>query len=149
MKLFRVSFFPVFLCVLLGSAPVILIAFLSQNTWTLEIPKFLIAYGIVGVPISLITAWIFYQYYPVGVSAKGIQGSSFWGFQRVARWDNMKAIKTFRILNLRWARVHAKDKSGVTWIALFLKKPKAFRAELKSVMPADNFLLYYLEKNAR
>ncbi|MGH7739203.1 MAG: hypothetical protein ACREL1_03555 [bacterium] len=149
MKLFRVSFFPVFLCVLLSAAPVILVAFLSQNTWTLEIPKFLMAFGIVGIPISLITAWVFYQYYPAGVSAKGVQGSSFWGFQRIARWDNMKTIKTFRILNLRWACVQSKDKSGVTWIPLFLKKPTAFRSELKSVMPTDNFLLYYLEKKVR
>ncbi|HET9869052.1 MAG TPA: hypothetical protein VFR02_00955 [bacterium] len=146
MKLFRVSFWPVFFCVFVGASPIVLLAFMDRLLWSSLILRMLLSLCGTGIPISLFTAWIYWQYLPVRVSPEGVTGTSFWGFPKTTGWDDIRAVKPIRILNLRWLRVYPKDGTGANWVALFVKDFKTFKTEVRDAHPSGNLFGYELEK---
>lgn len=94
------------------------------------------------VPVAaLLLAWVFSFFFPVSFSGDGIYGHSFWGRQRLVRWQDIGSAQPFTLLNLHWLRIYTRDYSAVTWLALFQSHNAEFQQELRRLAPAGNPIL--------
>lgn len=104
-----------------------------------------IGFGLVGcLPGACIVSWIFSKSFPVILSKNGIQGYSFWGLPRFIRWQDIKAARGFRLLHLRFLRLHSVRDQKVTWIALFQANPQGFLLQIQTLAPTDSPILRFV-----
>lgn len=90
------------------------------------------------VPMALLASWGLSRFYCDMFSAEGIQGHSFWGSRRFIRWQDIRQVRAFRLLHLRFLRLFSSADQKVTWIGLFPARPKIFSSEIQRLAPADS-----------
>jgi hypothetical protein len=104
-----------------------------------------VPFGLFGLaPIALILAWVLSRCFSDIVSEEGIYGHSFWGVRRFVRWQDVRQVRRFRALNLRFLRVYSSVDSAVTWIGSSWMHVPEFRREIERVSPSDSPIREFL-----
>jgi hypothetical protein len=140
---FRAAVMPMFFCVYLS---VVVIAGgyeVALNRFALVWRALLVGFA-AGVPVAWFGAWTLARYFPAAVSSEGLYGHSVWGVRRFIRWQDITAVKGFRILNLRWLRVYSRVDKEVVWLAMFQSRPIEFQDEIRRLAPEGSPLLNHL-----
>ena len=107
--------------------------------------RFAISFGLlVGFPVALAASWIISKCFADIVSADGIHGHSFWGLRRSVRWQDIKEVRPFRLLHLKWLRLYSKQDQTGTWIGLHQARREEFRSAIQRLAPSDNPILRYI-----
>lgn len=96
---------------------------------------------IASIPVLLAYAELVSILSPVRLSSDGIYGHSFWGKKRFVRWQEVRAVKPIRILNLRFLRIYSTGNGKVTWLPLFQARKAEFIQEIQRLAPGDNPVL--------
>jgi hypothetical protein len=96
-----------------------------------------------GLIFSFVWSWLMALFLPVGFSAEGIHGYSFWGRRRFVAWPAVTKARTFGLLNLKYLRIYGAD-GRVTWLPLFPSKRAEFQQEIRKFAPVGNPVLDYI-----
>jgi len=99
--------------------------------------------------ISLLASWVLAKLFPVGLSACGVHGCTFWGCKSIVPWDEIVAVKTFALANLRWVLIYSSKQRETTWFPLFQSQPADLLDAVAQLGPPDNLLLRYLNSVAK
>ena len=94
---------------------------------------------------SIILAGAVSLLFPVRLTDEGIHAQSAWGVPTFVRWGDIKAVSSFRFLNLRWLRISSRADAVVTWLALFQSPSVEFKQELQRLAPPDSGLPEYVK----
>jgi hypothetical protein len=97
-----------------------------------------------GVPVAWLGVWMLSRWFPVALSSEGLYGHSVWGVRRFIRWQDVSAVKRFRVFNLRWLLISSRVDKEVVWLAMFQSRPIEFKDEIRKLAPKDNPLLTQL-----
>ena len=141
-KVFRIAVIPAFL----------FIAGLGLSLYFCVMPMM---FGVPDVTIMLIGAaggalagflyaWIISVCFTVKFGSNGVYGHSFWGVRRFIAWQEIAEIRPFRLLNLRFLRLYRSDRTGPTWIPLFLASRSEWVEEVRRLAPSENPILEHL-----
>ena len=98
-----------------------------------------------SIVFSLLSSWVLAKLFPVGLSADGIHGSTFWGCKSFVPWHEIGAVKPFALLNLQWLRIYSSQQGKTTWIPMFLSQPADFLDALGKLGASGNPLLGHLK----
>src|SRR5208282_65056 len=158
-KLFRSSLMPVFLNIFVFATVLgILPFFIIYSNWWINIPSHLKPYIhfhwdqfyipiLLVLPFALLMSWLLVRFYPIGISSKGIYGTSGVS-RRFIFWRDIKAIKPFQYFNLLYLRLYSKKENKVTWVGLFPKDSAGFQKEILRFVPKTKkkLMIEYLNK---
>ncbi len=97
------------------------------------------------VPTSIILAGAASLLIPARLTTEGIHAQSVWGTPSYVRWRDIKAARTFTLLNLRWMRIFSNSDDRVTWLAMFQSPAAEFRNELERLAPPGSPVLEQLD----
>ena len=143
-KIFRSAVIPMFIWLFVFVMILLLCVILALDghiIWRVFLKTILI----VVLPLLIITTWVFYFAFPVGISSSGIYGHSIWGFRRFIGWQDIARVKKIRVLNLEWLRIYSAVNGKVTWLAHFQKEPTKFIEEIHKQAPPNNTVLTFLK----
>lgn len=107
----------------------------------------------VAVWISTLIADIFLNficaaYFKVKLKPSGISCFNFWGIYSFVLWDEVREVKTFNLLGLKYLRVFFRNSRIPLWVPLFIKNRKDFSAALCEFAPVSNSLRLAFEQNS-
>jgi hypothetical protein len=148
-KVFRFAFFPMFFAIVIPGV------LMPTAFWLSAWMKFglqhfpfsrLVKHGIFTILFIFVYSWVISLFITVRLTQGGIHGHSFWAIRRMIRWEEIKAAKPFRFLNIRFLRLYPLDGKTPIWMPLFLAKPDEFEQEVRRVAPAGNPILEHLQK---
>ena len=97
------------------------------------------------IPTSIILAGAASLLIPARLTDDGIHGQSVWGTPSYVRWRDIRAARSFTLLNLRWVRIFSQADDHVTWLALFQSPAAEFRNELERLAPPGSPVLEHLD----
>ena len=141
-KKFRSAIIPgaifVFVCGMTGAFCLIVII----QGWHFDFHALAIV-TVVEVIYSFFASLMMSFVFPVGFSADGIYGHSFWGRRRFVSWQQIVTARTFGLFKFRFLRVYSAD-CKVTWLALFQSHDAEFRDEIRRLAPPSSPVLQFL-----
>jgi len=140
---FRAAIVPLVLFFIAADLILFLGFVLLAKGWRFDRHAFLKAIALAPI-LSVIFAWMIFNWFPVALSAEGIYGHSFLGTQRFVAWRDVADVRSFRLANLRWLRILAASDGRVTWLALFQSHGGDFLDDIKRFGGADGPLLKHL-----
>jgi hypothetical protein len=106
--------------------------------------KALVFGSVVAVAGTFVEALMFSLFFPVCFTAEGVHGHSGWGIRRFIRWQDIAAVRTFGVFNLKWLRIFSTADRKVIWLPLFQASPAGFREEIRRLAPPESPLLKHL-----
>jgi hypothetical protein len=141
-KKFRTAIIPGAIFLFVSSMTFSLCAISLQYGWHIDGRALAFTTGAV-LMFSFAYSWLMARLFPIGFSADGIYGHSFWGRRRFVSWQEIATARPRRLGNLRWLRVYAID-GKVTWVALFQSRDTEFQQEIRRLAPPGNPVLNHL-----
>ncbi|MGD0208801.1 MAG: hypothetical protein ABSC89_14470 [Verrucomicrobiota bacterium] len=141
-KVFRAALFPPFVTFTAIGLTIYFVLIIFQDGFAH--PSALLFGAIAGALAGfLITCLITkcFSSFMVKLTPDGVQGYSVWGFKRFIQWQDIGAVRPFRLLNLRYLRLYSSREGTTTWITLFLARRTEFEQELRRLAPPDNPIL--------
>ena len=137
---FRVAVKPLFTLILGFGLPGLFCAILLIDGLNFDRIALAVA-SAAAIPIALVAAWSLSFLFPDALSPEGVYGHSFWGRRNFVRWQDITAVRSLRILNLRWLRVYSTIESKTTWLGLFQARRVEFRQEVQRLAPPGSPVL--------
>lgn len=142
--------FAVFVGVPCISFAVCLAIFTDWSRNRAYVPFMFLALALVfSTAYSLLASWVLAKFCPVGLSAGGVHGCTFWGRKSIVPWDEIVAVKTFALANLRWVLIYSSKQRETAWFSLFQSQPADLLDALAQFGPPDSPLLRHLNSVAK
>ncbi|MEJ0089929.1 MAG: hypothetical protein WDM80_09325 [Limisphaerales bacterium] len=143
-KVFRAAVFPPFLAFTTIGLTIFFAVEIIQDDFAH--PSALVGGAIAGAFVGFLFSALITKCsssFTVKLTPDGVQGYSIWGFKRFIQWQEIGAVRPFRLLNLRYLRLYSTH-GTTTWITLFLVHRADFDQELRRLAPPNNPILSYL-----
>jgi hypothetical protein len=101
-----------------------------------------------SIPALLIYAFLFAliirMAFPTYLSSSGIYGHSFWGIRHYLGWTDIVRARKFRMGNLAYLRLYARNGRAMIWLPLFQSSRREFFNEIRKFAPPNHQILNHL-----
>jgi hypothetical protein len=121
---------------------------LSQRTHlTVSLQQFSAVIWILAFIFDVFAGLILVECFKVKLKPSGISCFNFWGIYSFVLWDEMREVKTFNCLGLKYIRVFFRNSRIPLWVPLFIKNRSGFSKALSEFAPVDNLLRQAFAQN--
>ena len=96
---------------------------------------------------DILLGFICAAYFKVKLNPHGISCFYCWGIYSFVLWDEMREVKIFNLLGLKYIRGVFRNSRIQLWVPLFIKNRKGFSAALCEFAPVSNLLRQAFEQN--
>jgi hypothetical protein len=144
-RIFRVAVLPLYAAmVAIGLPPPLCLVILNEGWRQVDVGALLFG-ALTGALAGLLYAWLMALCFTLKLAPEGVSGHSCWGIRRFIRWQDIATVRPFRLLSLRYLRLHPQSGARPTWIALFQARNIEFKQELGRLAPPDSPVRNHLQ----
>jgi hypothetical protein len=102
---------------------------------------------ILALIFDVFAGLILVECFKVKLKPSGISCFNFWGIYSFVLWDEIREVKTFNFLGLKYIRVFFRNSRIPLWVPLFIKNRRGFSKALTEFAPEDNLLRQAFAQN--